>query len=197
LIEKLYKPTVVFTKNGDKLAASARSVTGFDLYQAIENCSQHLIQFGGHMHAAGMTLKEEKYLDFKKAFEQEVQTTISEESKEPEEIIDLAIDFSQITDKTIRILNQFEPYGPKNMTPVFYTKNVYDSGYAKPIGKNEEHLKLYIKDQSNLAFGAVAFGKGGKFDLVKNQQLFEMIYSIEENEFNNQVNIQLRLKDLR
>ncbi len=197
LIEKLHKPTIVFTKSGDKLAASARSVKGFDLYKAIENCSQYLIQYGGHMHAAGMTIKEENYHDFKLAFEKEVRQTIKKESLEPEETVDMAIDFSQITPKTIRILEQFEPFGPENMTPVFYTKEVYDSGYAKSIGKNEEHLKLFVKDKYNFAYSGIAFGKGDKINMVKDQQLFEMIYSIEENEFNNQVSTQLQIKDIR
>lgn len=200
LTETYYRPTIVFTKSGDKLAASARSVKDFDVYNALEACAEHLEQFGGHMYAAGMTLKEENYQKFKDAFEKEVQKTIHPDLLIPEISVDLEINFSDINPKLIRLLSQFEPFGPQNMTPVFMTKNVKDTGYAKPLGKDNEHLKLFVKQSRNFeteGFGAIGFGLGSKLDAVKNQKLFDLAYCIDENEFNGNVTIQLRLKDLK
>lgn len=197
LTETYYRPTIVFTKSGDKLAASARSVKDFDVYNALEACSEHLEQFGGHKYAAGMTLKEENYQNFKNAFEEEVKKTIHPDLLIPEIAVDAEIDFSDITPKLIRVLNQFEPFGPQNMTPVFMTKNVKDSGYAKPLGQNDEHLKLFVKQQQSNGFGAIGFGLGNKIDLVKNQVPFDAVYCIDENEFNGTVTVQLRIKDLK
>lgn len=197
LIETYYRPTIVFTKSGDKLAASARSVKDFDVYNALEACSEHLEQFGGHMYAAGMTLAAENYDAFKDAFEKIVEETIHPDLLIPEIAVDAEIDFTAINEKFIRILNQFEPFGPQNMTPVFLTKNVKDTGYAKPLGQNDEHLKLFVKQNGSTGFGAIGFGLGNKIDLVKNQKTFETVYCIDENEFNGNVTIQLRLKDLR
>ena len=197
LIETYYRPTIVFTKSGDKLAASARSVKDFDVYNALEACAEHLEQFGGHMYAAGMTLAAENYSAFKNAFEKIVEETIHPDLLIPEISVDAEIDFNAINEKFIRILNQFEPFGPQNMTPVFLTKNVKDTGYAKPLGQNDEHLKLFVKQNGSTGFGAIGFGLGNKIDLVKNQKTFETVYCIDENEFNGNVTIQLRLKDLR
>ena len=195
LIENYYKPTLVFTKSGDKLAASARSVQGFDVYNALEKCAEHLEQFGGHMYAAGLTLKPEKYQDFKNAFEQVVKDSILPEQLEPEINVDAEIDFVDITPKLVRILKQFEPFGPNNMTPVFYSKNVTDTGYGKTIGKENEHLKLFIKQKNSDRFSAIGFGLGNKIETSK--KLFETIYTISENEFNDKIDLQLNLKDIR
>lgn len=195
LIENYYKPTLVFTKSGDKLAASARSVQGFDVYNALEKCAEHLEQFGGHMYAAGLTLKPEKYQDFKNAFEQVVKDSILPEQLEPEINVDAEIDFVDITPKLVRILKQFEPFGPNNMTPVFYSKNVTDTGYGKTIGKENEHLKLFIKQKKSDRFSAIGFGLGNKIETSK--KLFETIYTISENEFNDKIDLQLNLKDIR
>ena len=197
LTETYYRPTIVFTKSGDKLAASARSVKDFDIYNALESASEHLEQFGGHMYAAGMTLKEENYLAFKEAFEKEVEKTIHPDLLIPEISIDAEINLTDINEKLVRLLNQFEPFGPQNMSPVFLTKNVKDTGYAKVIGANEEHLKLYVRQNQSESFGSIGFGLGGKLDLVKNQNLFDIVYHIDENEFNANVTVQLRVKDLR
>jgi len=201
LTETYYRPTIVFTKSGDKLAASARSVKDFDVYNALEACAEHLEQFGGHMYAAGMTLKEENYTAFKEAFERVVEQTIHPDLLIPEISADVEIELSDINEKLIRLLNQFEPFGPQNMTPVFMTKGVKDTGYAKGIGQNEEHLKLFVKQSrsfgSSEGFGAIGFGLGDKLELVKNQNLFDVVFCIDENEFNGNVTVQLRLKDLR
>ncbi|MFN8324300.1 single-stranded-DNA-specific exonuclease RecJ [Flavobacterium sp.] len=201
LTETYYRPTIVFTKSGDKLAASARSVKDFDVYNALEKCSEHLEQFGGHMYAAGMTLKEENYLTFKNAFEEIVKQTIAPELLIPELSVDAEIELSDINEKLIRILNQFEPFGPGNMTPVFVTKNVFDTGYAKTIGQNNEHLKAFVKQENSnpevSGFNAIGFKIGNKYDLVKNKQKFDACYSIEENEWNGTVSLQLQLRDIR
>lgn len=197
LTETYYRPTIVFTKSGDKLAASARSVKDFDVYNALEACAEHLEQFGGHMYAAGMTLKEENYVAFKEAFEKEVEKTIHPDLLIPEISVDAEIELSDINERLIRILNQFEPFGPQNMTPVFVTKGVKDTGYGKTIGQNDEHLKLFVKQNGSEGFGVIGFGLGNKLELTKNQKPFDITFCIDENEFNGNVTVQLRLKDLR
>jgi single-stranded-DNA-specific exonuclease len=197
LIETYYRPTLVFTKSGEKLAASARSVLGFDVYNALEACSEHLEQFGGHMYAAGMTLMEENYERFKNAFEKQVKNSILEEQREPQISIDLELNFEDIDEKTIRILKQFEPFGPQNMTPVFVTKYAFDTGYGKPMGLNNEHLKLFLKQNNSEGFAAIGFGLGDKYNLVTNRKRIEIAYSLSENEWNGKTSLQLNLKDLR
>ena len=197
LIETYYRPTLVFTKSGDKLAASARSVKGFDVYNALEACSEHLEQFGGHMYAAGMTLKEENYPVFKKSFEKVVSETIHPEMLLPEISIDAELDFTAITPKLIRILKQFEPFGPLNMTPVFMSKNVNDSGYPKNMGSEEAHLKLFVKQNNSEGIAAIGFGLGNKINLVTDKKPFDAVYCLDENEWNGKVTIQLRLRDIK
>ncbi len=197
LTETYYRPTIVFTKSGDKLAASARSVKDFDIYNALEACAEHLEQFGGHMYAAGMTLKEENYLAFKEAFEKIVEQTIHPDLLIPEISVDVEIELSDINEKLIRILNQFEPFGPQNMTPLFLTKNVFDTGYAKQIGSENEHLKAFVKHEHSSSFNAIGFKIGNKYDLVKNQKKFDAVYSIEENEWNGNISVQLQLRDIK
>lgn len=197
LIETYYRPTLVFTKSGDKYAASARSVKGFDVYNALEACSEYLEQFGGHMYAAGMTLKEENYQLFKDAFEKEVEKTIHPDMLTQEISVDAEINFTDITPKLTRILKQFEPFGPQNMTPVFLTKNIKDTGYGKPMGQEEEHLKLFVKQNNSEGIPAIGFGLGNKFDLTTHQKPFQAVYCIDENEWKGQLSLQLRLKDIQ
>ena len=197
LIETYYRPTLVFTRSGDYYAASARSVRGFDVYNALEACSEHLEQFGGHMYAAGMTLKAENYEAFKNTFEKVVQETMNPELRTPEMEIDAEIDFSEITPKLVRILKQFEPFGPQNMTPVFATQNVMDTGYPKYMGANEEHIRLFVKQPHSEGFAAIGFNLANKKNLVANRAQFKMAYCIDENEWNGQISLQLRLKDIQ
>jgi single-stranded-DNA-specific exonuclease len=197
LIETYYRPTLVFTKSGDKLAASARSVKGFDVYNALEACAEHLEQFGGHMYAAGMTIKEENYIDFKDAFEKVVQETIHPDLLTPEILIDAEINFADITPKFIRILKQFEPFGPENMTPVFMSCDLNDTGYAKHLGNGEDHLKLFVKQNGSEGLAGIGFGIGKKLDIVKDYKSFDAVYCIDENEWNGNVTTQLRIKDIR
>lgn len=197
LVEKYYRPTIVFTKSGDKLAASARSVKDFDVYNALEACAEHLEQFGGHMYAAGMTLKEKNYENFKAAFENEVKKTIHPDLLIPEIAVDLEMNFSDLDEKFMRILKQFEPFGPENMTPVFLSKNIIDSGYSKTLGNDAEHLKAFVKQHNSPNFNAIGFGLGDKINLVKNRNPFEAVYVLEENEWNGTVSLQLQLRDVR
>jgi len=197
LIETYYRPTLVFTKSGDKYAASARSVKGFDVYKALETCSEHLEQFGGHKYAAGMTLLAENYQLFKDAFEKAVQETIHPDMLTPEIAIDAEINLTDITPKLTRILKQFEPFGPQNMTPVFLTKNINDTGYAQKLGANEEHLKLFVRQNNSEGMAAIGFGLGNKMELTTNKKTFEAVYCIDENEWNGKTSVQLRLKDIK
>ncbi|WP_431243248.1 single-stranded-DNA-specific exonuclease RecJ [Flavobacterium sp. P21] len=197
LIETYYRPTLVFTKSGDKYVASARSVKGFDVYNALDACAEHLEQFGGHMYAAGMTLKAENYQTFKDAFEKQVSETILPEMLTPEIEIDAEINFSDITPKLIRILKQFEPFGPQNMTPVFMTSDVKDTGYAKTLGADEEHLRLFAKQFGTEGIVAIGFGLGKKLNIAQNQNPFQLAYTIAENEWNGTISTQLMLKDIR
>jgi single-stranded-DNA-specific exonuclease len=196
LVENYYRPTIVFTKSGEKLAASARSVKDFDIYNALEACAEHLEQFGGHMYAAGMTLLEENYENFKNAFEKVVQETIHPDLLTPEISYDAEIELSEINPKLMRLLKQFEPFGPENMTPLFLAKGLTDSGYAKTLGSDNEHLKAFVKQGNSESFGAIGFGLGNKLDLVANKNKFDAILSLEENEWKDTVNLQLQLRDI-
>lgn len=197
LIETHYKPTLVFTENQGKMTASARSVSGFDIHEALEQCAEFIEQFGGHKYAAGLTIAKEKFEAFREKFEQVVKNSITEKSLSPEITIDSEIDFSDINPKFVRILKQFEPFGPGNMTPVFMSKEVTDTGYAKPIGKNDEHLKMFVKQKGSQPLNAVGFSLGSKINIVKNRKPFEMVYSIEENQWNGSVSLQLKARDIR
>lgn len=198
LIETYYRPTVVFTKSGEKLAASVRSVQGFDVYEALEQCALYIEQFGGHKYAAGLTVKPENYLPFKEKFEEVVSQTLPEDLQKPKITIDVALPLEKITPKMFAILKQFEPFGPQNMNPIFYASNVIDTGFAKCIGKDENHLRLTLKDANGKQFfTATGFGLGHKLSLVKSGKPFEIVYSIEENHWNGNVSLQLKVRDLR
>jgi len=197
LVENYYRPTIVFTKSGEKLAASARSVKDFDVYNALEACAEHLEQFGGHMYAAGMTLLEENYENFKNAFEKVVQETIHPDLLTPEILYDAEIELSEINPKLMRLLKQFEPFGPENMTPLFLVKGVTDSGYAKTLGSDNEHLKAFVKQGNSESFGAIGFGLGNKLDWVTNKNKFDAIFSLEENEWKDTVTLQLQFRDIK
>jgi single-stranded-DNA-specific exonuclease len=197
LIETYYRPTLVFTKSGDRYAASARSVLGFDVYNALEACAEHLEQFGGHMYAAGMTLKAENYRLFKDAFENIVRDTIHPDMRTPEIAVDAEIDFSGITPKLIRILKQFEPYGPQNSMPVFMSKNIIDTGFAKTMGESDDHLRLFVKQDNSEGIAAIGFGLGKKIGITKDRKPFDAVFCLDENEWNGNISLQLRLKDIR
>ncbi|WOD44955.1 single-stranded-DNA-specific exonuclease RecJ [Hwangdonia lutea] len=198
LTETYYRPTLVFTRSGEYLAASARSVRGFDVYNAIEACSAHIEQFGGHKYAAGLTLKEENYEAFKQAFEDEVSKTIDRNLLIPEIKIDAKIDLKDITPKFYRILKQFAPFGPANMTPVFLTENLTDTGYGKCVGADKTHLRLTAKQpNASKSIVCIGFGMGDKYELISDKKPFKAVYSIDENEFRGNVSLQLKLRDIK
>ncbi|EAQ42630.1 single-stranded-DNA-specific exonuclease RecJ [Polaribacter sp. MED152] len=196
LIEKYYRPTLVFTKSGDKLAASARSVKGFDVYNALLACSEFIEQFGGHKYAAGLTLLPENYNKFKNKFEEVVSKTIDKKLLTPEITVDAEIELSEITPKLFRILEQMAPFGPQNMKPVFKTSSVRDNGYGKKVGADQSHLKLNVFQGDNKqTFGAIGFGLGDKLEEAQND--FDIVYTLDENIWNGHKSIQLVLKDLK
>ncbi len=197
LIETYYRPTLVFTKSGDKLAASARSVKGFNVYDAINACAEHIEQFGGHKYAAGLTLRPENYTAFKQKFEQVVNATIDKKLLSPEISIDSNITLTSITPKFHRILKQFAPFGPGNMTPIFIAEQLQDTGYAKPVGEDDKHLKLTATQHDGANFSGIGFNLGNKINLIKNKHYFSAAFSVEENEWNNKINLQLNLRDIK
>ena len=197
LIETYYRPTLVFTKSGDFLTASARSVKGYDIYEALQNCSQFIEQFGGHKYAAGLTIKESNYKLFKEAFEKEVLRGLPSHLKSPEIKIDKVIKLSDITPKFYRILKQFAPFGPDNNTPLFMTKAVVDSGYGKCVGNDNKHLKIKVKEADSNSFNAIGFGLGNKLSLIRDKANFDILYSIDENHWDGRISLQLKLKDLK
>lgn len=198
LTETYYRPTIVFTKSGEKLAASARSVRGFDVYNAIEACSEHIEQFGGHKYAAGLTLEAENYEAFKQAFEDEVTKTIDRNLLTPEIKIDAQIELNDITPKFYRILKQFAPYGPENMTPVFMTENLIDTGYGKCVGADKTHLRLTAtQPDTSKSIVCIGFGMGDKLELISDRKPFNAVYSIDDNEWKGKVTLQLKLRDIK
>ncbi len=195
LTETYYRPTLVFTKSGDKLAASARSVKGFDVYNALDACSDHIEQFGGHKYAAGLTLLEEHYEAFKQKFEEVVVATIDKKLLTPEISIDLPIELEQITPRFYRILKQFAPHGPGNMTPVFMTEGLKDTGYGRCVGADDKHLKCKVQ-KNGIAIDAIGFGLGIRQNMICNDQTFKAAFTIDENEWNGNISLQLKLKDI-
>ena len=198
LTESYYRPTLVFCKSGDKLAASARSVKGFDVYNALEQCTDFIEQFGGHKYAAGLTLLPENYEKFKARFEEVVCATIENKHLTPEIHIDCQLPLESITPKFYRIIQQMAPFGPGNMTPMFMTENVVDTGFGKCVGKNEDHLKIKVAGSKNskLSFNAIGFNLGSKSNLINDSKRFHIAYSVDENEWQGTTSLQLRLRDI-
>ncbi len=196
LIETYYRPTLVFTKSGDKLAASARSVKGFDVYNALEKCSEFIEQFGGHKYAAGLTLLPENYEKFKQKFEEVVKQSILPEQLIPEIAIDAEIELSEITPKFFRIIQQMAPFGPQNMKPTFKTAAVRDNGFGKQVGADKTHLKLnLIYGSDKKTYNAIGFGLGDKLSVTQND--FDIAYTLDENTWNGFTSVQLMLKDIK
>lgn len=198
LTETYYRPTLVFTKSGEKLAASARSVKGFDVYNALESCKDHIEQFGGHKYAAGLTLESSEYENFKQKFEDVVSESIDKRLLTPEISIDAELELKDITPKFYRILKQFAPFGPGNMSPVFMSRNLTDTGFGKCVGADDAHLKCAVNQLPNgPSFDMIGFNLGEKVKIIENGKIFKAVYSLDENEWNGRVSIQLKLKDIR
>ena len=200
LVEAFYKPTIVFTQSqGGLVTGSARSVHGFDLYDAIESCADLLENFGGHLYAAGLTLKEENLPAFCERIEKAISGKIVPQMQVPVVDIDAKLNFSQITPKFLRILKQFQPFGPGNSAPVFITENVYDNGMGRKVGAEGGHLKLELIQESHPYhhISAIAFNMADFFDHIKAGNPIDVCYSIVENYYRGTANTQLRVKDLR
>lgn len=199
LVEAFYKPTIVLTKSNGLITGSARSVHGFDLYGAIESCSDLLENFGGHIYAAGLTLKEENLKEFCKRIDAYVGNTISSEMLTPVIYIDTKLNFSRITPKFFRILKQFQPFGPGNSAPVFMAENVYDNGNGRKVGAEGSHMKLELiqEEQPYRHISAIAFNKSSHFEHIKAGNPVDICYSIVENYYRGIANLQLRIKDIR
>lgn len=199
LIETYYRPTVILTESNGFATGSARSVQGYDLYQAIEACSDLLESFGGHMFAAGLTLKKENIKPFMARFEQYVNDTITEEQLVPRVFVDSELSFAEINEEFFTFLNKFQPFGPENMSPVFVSRNVFDTGTARMVGSSGEHLKLDLCHESTgqKIFPAIAFSQAEHFEYIKGGKPLDICYSIEMNEFRGNRNLQLNIRDLK
>lgn len=199
LIEVYYRPTVVLTESNGFATGSARSVNGFDLYEAINECSDLLESFGGHMYAAGLSLKPENVQKFKDRFESVVSDKITQDQLIPQVEIDAELNFNEINDKFYRILKQFAPFGPGNMNPVFFAENVVDNGTGRCVGPDGEHLKLSLLQETDpfKDINAIAFGQGKKHRKITNGKAFDIAYALTENTFRGQTTLQLNVKDIK
>jgi len=197
LTETYYRPTIVLTLSNGYITGSARSVKDFDIYDAIDSCSDLLEHFGGHTFAAGLSLKPENLVEFRRRFEEVVASTIKEDMRVPEVEIDLEINLNQITPRFLRVLKQFAPFGPGNMSPVFVTPDTHDTGYARIVGKNHVKMTVFQNAVRSDPFAAIAFQQGEKYAAIQKGQFMDICYHLEENEWNGVHSIQLNIKDIR
>ena len=201
LTDYYYRPTIVLTRANGLVTGSARSIKSFDIYDAIDNCSDLLEHFGGHKYAAGLSMKPENLPEFRRRFEAYVAEHLVDEDFVPEMEVDLKIKFSDITPKFMRILNQFAPFGPGNMAPVFWTDNVIDAGGSRPVG-GHKHLKLTVSqvgdaEQGVAPFSGIAFQKGDLFNRIHDGEPFSICYHLEYNTWQGKTNLQLNVKDIK
>jgi single-stranded-DNA-specific exonuclease len=194
LIEKYYRPTVVLTQSGEVVSGSARSVTGFNLYEAIHACREHLIGYGGHFAAAGLTMLPGSVEAFSNKFEEIVESIIEPHLLIPEIIIDAEINFKNLTKGFYNIITQMEPFGPENMRPVFITKNVVDTSWSKIV--KEQHVRFIVK-QDNIIFTGIGFNMADKFYLLQMNKPLDIVYTLDENEWNGEKHLQLKVIDIR
>jgi len=197
LIERYYRPTIVLTESDGKITGSARSVREYDVYSAIEKCSDLLEQFGGHKFAAGLTLKKENIEAFKQKFENVVAASITKDQQIQKIEIDVEIDFHEITDKFLRILKQFAPHGPENMTPLFCSRSVFDMGWGQVFGNNHLKLELFQKSNPNIRYQAIAYDKGDYIHFFQRKIPMDIVFKIQENEYKGVTTVQLLIEDLR
>lgn len=195
-IELYYRPTIILTKSNNMLTGSARSIAGFDVHEALVQCSTFLEQFGGHKYAAGMSLKEENLEAFIEAFEAVGQANLSEEDLVPKLYYDLAIELEDVNDKLLQVIEKMGPFGPANQTPIFMSQDLSDNGWGKVIGQTAEHIRLSVK-RKNDVIAAVGFGMADKMNDIKKAGSFDACFQIQENIFNGNRSIQLVLKDLK
>jgi len=194
LIDYYYRPTIVLTQSGEYVAGSARSVAGFNVYEAIHQCRDLLLGYGGHFYAAGMTLEPDKVEAFRAKFEEVVAATIKPELLIPEIVIDAVVSLKDLKQSFYNILCQMEPFGPENMKPVFVVRQVYDTGYSRVV--KEQHVRFSLK-QDNVVFSGIGFGLAHKFPLLQMQQPVDVVFTLEENEWNGEKSLQLKVIDFR
>ena len=197
MIEKFYRPTIILTESEGKITGSARSVREFDIYNAIEKCGSLLEQFGGHKYAAGLTLRKENIELFREKFEEVVSQTILPEQLIPKIDIDVDIELHEITDKLLRILKQFAPHGPENMTPIFCCRQVFDTGWGKVFSNNHLKLELFQKSNPHIRFNALAFDKGDYIHFFQRKTPMDIVFKVQENEYKGVTTIQLVIEDLK
>ena len=194
-IEQYHRPTIILTQSNGKVAGSARSVPDYDLYEAIDKCSDLLIQFGGHKYAAGLTMEEKNIDAFRVKFEEVVSATIKKEQLIPMISIDVELPLNQIDTKFFNIVRQMGPFGPQNMQPIFVSRNVFDDGTSRIL--KDKHLKLNIRQQDSVTYPAIGWQMHAFYDRIKNKEPFDICYSLEENEFNGKKTIQLLIRDIQ
>jgi len=197
LIEHHYKPTIVLSQSDGLITGSARSIKGFDIYDAVDSCGDLLEHFGGHMYAAGLSLKPENLDQFKSRVEKYVSERIDQKMQIPEIEIDAKLSLKNINGKFFRVLKQFAPFGPGNMAPVFQTNNLIDTGYARIVGNNHLKLSVVQLEVTGFPISSIAFQQGDFLDYVKSGNPFNICYHIEENEWNGQKSLQLNIKDIK
>ena len=197
LMDYYYKPTVVLTKSEDLIVGSVRSVKGLDIYNVLKKCKNVLIQFGGHKYAAGVTLNKNKLNEFKKMFEENVKSSISEDQRIRSIYYESEIKFAEITHKLYRILEQLAPFGPKNSKPLFVTHKCQDTGASRLVGKEKDHLRIEVLDNYGGRISGIAFSKADYISDIKKQKNFSILYSIDKNEYNGKSNIEINVRDFR
>ncbi|MBT5859237.1 MAG: single-stranded-DNA-specific exonuclease RecJ [Flavobacteriales bacterium] len=196
LIESYYKPTIVLSEKDGELTGSARSVKGFDLYDALVKCEHLLEKFGGHKYAAGLTVKKENLKAFISEFEKVVRSTITKEQLVAQIDVDMQIELEEVNDQLYRIIKQFAPFGPQNRTPNFISKNVTDYGWGKKVGEDKSHVRLVLNKSAD-RITAIGFRMADDFELTNDKKEFDICYSIDENTWNGKTSLQLRLKGIK
>jgi single-stranded-DNA-specific exonuclease len=198
LVETYYKPTIVLVEAEGKLAGSARSIPGVDLFDMLGKCSDLLLQFGGHTMAAGLSLKKENFDAFRERFDAVVAEFLQGERPTPHVYYDAELNLNQITGKFFRVLKQFAPFGPENMKPIFLTRQMVDAAGTRQVGADKNHLKLQVKQVGNesLIMDGIGFDMGDWYDELSQGRAVDVLYTIEENEWNGQVSLQLNVKDI-
>ena len=194
LMEHYYRPTIVLTKSGDIVSGSARSIPGFNIHEGLHQCQDLLLGFGGHYFAAGMTMRPDNVLAFAERFEEIVSATVADEFFTPELTINAELNFNEITPVFYRILTQLEPFGPENNMPVFIAKGVRDDGRSKIV--KEKHVRFSVR-QKGMSFTGIGFNLADKFSMLQDQQSVDLVFTIDENEWNNEKKLQLKVTDLR
>ena len=194
LIDHYYKPTIVLTRSGEFAAGSARSVAGFNVYDALEQCKDLLIGYGGHFYAAGMTLAIDNIAAFRTRFEEVVASTIAPEMLIPEIIVDAELQFKDLTRQFYSIICQMEPFGPDNMRPIFLARNVMDTGYSRIV--KDTHIRFSL-NQHGYNFDGIGFGMADKFSLLQLRHPLDIVFTLEENDWNNEKKLQLKIIDFR